>query len=87
MKPHAAFGNISNKAVVLRIPEVDRRQMPEAAAWRPAFLFRLRREHWMQDPKLWPPLNEWLQTLSANSVPSGYCDQANARARVFLEFA
>jgi hypothetical protein len=87
MKPHPAFGNISNKAVVLRIPEIDLRQMPEAAAWRPAFLFRLRREHWMQNPKLWPLLNEWLQALSANNVLNDYCDEAKARARVFLEFA
>ena len=56
MKPQAAFGNVSNEAVVLCIPEFEHCQTPEAAARRLAFLFRLRRKQWMQDPKLWPLL-------------------------------
>jgi len=87
VNPQAAFGNVSNEAVALCIPEFDHRQTPEAAAWRLALLFRLRRKQWMQDPKLWPLRNEWRQTLLANSVPNGYCERANAYARVFLEFA
>jgi hypothetical protein len=87
VNPQAAFGNVSNEAVALCIPEFDHRQTPEAAAWRLALLFRLRRKQWMQDPKLWPLRNEWRQTLLANSVPNGYCERANAHARVFLEFA
>jgi len=27
--------------------------------------------------------HEWRQTLSANSVPNGYCERANAHARFF----
>ncbi len=41
----------------------------------------------MQNPKLWPLLNEWLQALTANNLLNDYCDEAKARARVFLEFA
>ena len=41
---------------MLCIPEFEHCQTPEAAARRLAFLFRLRRKQWMQDPKLWPLL-------------------------------
>lgn len=51
MKPHAAFGNVSNQTEVLRtaVGELDRCQTPKAMSRRPASLLRLGRFH---DPRL-----------------------------------